>query len=29
MHKYIKITVEQYLFEIIKEYIKNRNYKNM
>ena len=29
MYKYIKIMVEQYLFEIIKEYIKNRNYKNM
>ena len=29
IYKYIKIHVEKYLFEIIKEYIKNRKYKNM
>ena len=27
--KYIEMHVEKYLFEIIKEYTKNRNYKNM
>ena len=29
INKYIEMHVEQYLFEIIKEYIKNKNYKNM
>ena len=28
-NKYIEMHVEKYLFEIINEYIKNRNYKNM
>ena len=28
-NKYIEMHVEKQLFEIIKEYIKNRNYKNM
>ena len=27
--KYIEMHLEEYLFEIINEYIKNRNYKNM
>ena len=27
--KYIEMYVEKYLFEIIKKYTKNRNYKNM
>ena len=27
--KYKEMHVEKYSFEIIKEYIKNRNYKNM
>ena len=29
IQKYIKTHVEKYLFEIGKEYIKNRKYKNM
>ena len=29
MYKYIEVHVEKYLFEIIKEYIKNKMYKNM
>ena len=29
INKYIEMHVENYLFEIIKEYIKNRNDKNM
>ena len=27
--KYIEMHVEKYLFKIIKEYIKDRNYKNI
>ena len=29
INKYIEMHVENYLFEIVKEYIKNRNYKNI
>ena len=29
IYKYIEMHVENYLFEIIKEYIKNRKYKTM
>ena len=29
IRKYIEMNVEKYLFEIIKGYVKNRNYKNM
>ena len=28
-YKYMEIHVEKYLYENIKEYIKNRKYKNM
>ena len=28
-NKYIEMHVEKYLFEVITEYIKNRNYINM
>ena len=29
INKYKAMPVEKYLFEIIKEHIKNRNHKNM
>ena len=29
INKYIEMHIEKCLFEIIKKYIKNRNYKNM
>ena len=29
IHKFIEMHAEKYLFENIKEYIKNRKYKNM
>ena len=29
INKYKEMHVEKYLFEIIKEYIKKRNYKNL
>ena len=29
INKYIEMHVEKYLFEIIKEYTKNRNCKNV
>ena len=29
INKYMEMHVEEYLFEIINEYIKSRNYKNM
>ena len=29
INKSIEVHVEKYLFEIIQEYIKNKNYKNM
>ena len=29
IYKYIEMHVENYLFEIIKEYIKKRKYKTM
>ena len=29
IYKYIEMDVEKYLFEIIKEYIKNRKHKTM
>ena len=29
IYKYLETHVEKYSFEIIKEYIKNRKYKNM
>ena len=29
INKYMEMHVEKYLFKIIKEYTKNRNYKNI
>ena len=29
IYKYIEMHAQKYLFEIIKEYIENRNYKNI